>query len=138
MVSKKGFSLLELGLTLFILLLLGGAALTGLGSYQRRAALKFQQENISRELLWAKNYALTRFTDTDIIFFENTWVISAGGRELKNSTLPEPFTVSALRLGFNATGNPRYAGTLYLYRQGRAAAKMTVAVGSGLLKWTKL
>jgi prepilin-type N-terminal cleavage/methylation domain-containing protein len=133
---RKGFTLLELSLTIFIIALLGAAALTGLEHYRQKAELRFQQGVIEEHLLLAKQEAMTQQRDVDLLFFEKGFTVQNSRGVLKEITLAKPFTVSSLRLGFNADGNPRFAGTLYLYRRGKAAAKMTVAVGSGLLTWS--
>ena len=137
-IALKGFTLIELGLTLFILLLLGAVSLTGLARYRQKSALRWQQEQITQDLLWAKNNALAQQRDTDIVFFADGYTIQTGRGALKEMKLAKPFTVSSLRLGYNSAGNPRYSGTLYLYRNTKTAAKMTAAVGSGLLNWTNL
>jgi prepilin-type N-terminal cleavage/methylation domain-containing protein len=133
---RKGFTLVELSLTIFILALIGAAALTGLNHYRQKAELRFQQNLIEDQLLFAKQQAVTLQRDIDVLFFENGFTVQDSRGTLKEFTLAQPFTVSSLRLGFNADGNPRFAGTLYLYRRGQAAAKMTVTVGSGLLTWS--
>ncbi|GBR76194.1 hypothetical protein NO2_0786 [Candidatus Termititenax persephonae] len=79
---------------------------------------------------------MTQGRNVDVLFFANGLTVQADDGALQELTLSKPFTVSSLRLGFNAEGNPRFAGTLYLYRRGKPAAKMTVAVGSGIITWT--
>ncbi|MDR2428356.1 MAG: prepilin-type N-terminal cleavage/methylation domain-containing protein [Candidatus Margulisbacteria bacterium] len=133
---RKGFTLVELSLTIFIIALIGAAALTGLNHYRQKAELRFQQGIIEEHLLLAKQEALTRQRDIDLLFLEKGFTVQSSRGVLREVTLAKPFTVSSLRLGFNADGNPRFAGTLYLYRRGQAAAKMTVAVGSGLITWS--
>lgn len=134
MSCKKGFTLLETGLIIFILLWTGAAVLSGARSLRAKNLLKIQQNIIFSDLLAAKQRALAEQRDIDIVFFEQGYAVDAE----RAVVLPRPFAVSALRLGYNAAGNPRYPGTLYLYRDGRAVARLTVAVGSGLLKWTNL
>ncbi|MDR1452922.1 MAG: prepilin-type N-terminal cleavage/methylation domain-containing protein [Candidatus Margulisbacteria bacterium] len=133
---RKGFTLVELSLTIFIIALIGAAALTGLEHYRQKAELRFQQGVIEEYLLWAKQEAVTRQRDIDLLFFEKGFTVQSSRGVLKEIALAKPFTVSSLRLGFNADGNPRFAGTLYLYRRGQTAAKMTVTVGSGLITWS--
>ena len=135
---RKGFTLIELSLIFFILLLISTVSLTGLNAYRQKTVLRLQQEQITQDLFWAKNNALAQQRDTDIVFFDTGYTIQTGRGALKETTLPKPFTVSSLRLGFNSAGNPRFSGTLYLYRHNKTAAKMTVAVGSGLINWTNL
>ncbi|GBR74460.1 hypothetical protein NO1_1631 [Candidatus Termititenax aidoneus] len=133
---RKGFTLVELSLTIFIIALIGAAALTGLDHYRQKAELRFQQNLIEEYLLFAKQQAVTLQRDIDVLFFENGFTVQSSQGILKTLALAKPFTVSSLRLGFNADGNPRFAGTLYLYRRSQAVAKMTVAVGSGLIAWS--
>ncbi|MDR1324397.1 MAG: type II secretion system GspH family protein [Candidatus Margulisbacteria bacterium] len=133
---RKGFTLVELSLAIFIIALIGVAALTGLNHYRQKAELRFQQDVIEEYLLFAKQQAVTMQRDIDVLFFENGFTVQSSRGTLKELTLARPFTVSSLRLGFNADGNPRFAGTLYLYRRGQTVAKMTVAVGSGLITWS--
>ena len=135
--NRRGFTLVELGVVFFILTMLCAVSLTGIIHLQQKNIIKIQQNNIEEDLLLARNTAKQQARDVDIIFFENGYVLQNNKGVLKEVTLSKPFTVSALRLGFNAEGNPRFAGTLYLYRGGKTAAKMTVAVGSGIITWTK-
>ena len=134
---RRGFTLIELGVTIFIIAVIGAVVLTGLVSYRQKAQLLFQQKIIEQSLLEAKQTALTRRRDVDVLFFDNGFTVQTDDEILMEHKLPKPFSVSALRLGYNAAGNPRFAGTLYLYRRGRAAAKMTSAVGNGILTWTR-
>ncbi|MDR2431018.1 MAG: hypothetical protein LBD99_02015 [Candidatus Margulisbacteria bacterium] len=136
MSCKKGFTLLEIGVGVFILLLSSAAGLTGALQLRAKNVLKIQQNLIVGDLLAAKQRALAARRDADIIFAGQGYTVQAG--TIREVILPRPFTVSALRLGYNPAGHPRYAGTLYLYRAGRPVARLTVAVGSGLLKWTNL
>lgn len=137
MAFKRGFSLIELGVVFLILALISAISLTGVSQLRQKNNLQIQQNNIEEDLLLAKALAQSRYQNVDIVFFEDGYTMQAGD-ELKVKVLPKPFTVSSLRLGFNSAGNPRFSGTLYLYRHGKSVAKMTVAVGSGLINWSKI
>jgi len=135
--SRRGFTLVELGVVIFILFMICAVSLTGIMHLRQKNIIKIQQSNIEENLLLARNMAKQQAQSVDIIFFDTGYVIQNNRGVLKEVTLPKPFTVSSLRLGFNAEGNPRFAGTLFLYHGNRTAARMTVAVGSGIITWTR-
>ena len=135
--DKAGFSLVELGITVFIITIISAVVLTGLSHYRQKAQVVFQQKIIEQSLAYAKQTALAKQDNVDVLFFDNSFTIQTDDEILEERKLSKPFSVSSLRLGYNAAGNPRFAGTLYLYRQGRIVARMTSAVGSGILTWTR-
>jgi type II secretory pathway pseudopilin PulG len=135
--NRRGFTLVELGVVFFILAVICAISLSGFVHLRQRNIIRIQQNNIEENLLLARNTAKQQAQSVDIIFLDNGYVIQSSRGVLKEVTLPQPFTVSALRLGFNAEGNPRFSGTLFLYRGGKTVARMTVAVGSGIITWTK-
>ena len=134
---RRAFTLVELGVTIFVIAVIGATVLTGLSHYRQALQRNVMQGTIDMSLSLAKQEAMTQRCNVDVLFFDNGITVQTDDEILKELKLPKPYTVSSLRLGYNAAGNPRFAGTLYLYRQGKTAAKMTSAVGNGLITWTK-
>ena len=134
---SRGFTLVELGVVFFILAMICAVSLTGMVHLRQKNVLKVWQNTIEEDLLFARNTAKQQAQSVDILFYETGYIIQNNQGTLKEVITSWPFTFSALRLGFNAEGNPRFAGTLYLYRSGKAVARMTVAVGSGIITWSR-
>lgn len=135
---KKSFSLLEITILLFILglifIIIGSVCF----SYRKTVVIKVQQEKILADLNYAKNTAQAQSRDVDVIFYSQTYIVQSGPEILQNIYLAKDFSTSPQHFGFTGSGSPKYAGTLHLYNKNQPVANLTIAVGSGLMKWQNL
>lgn len=136
MVKTKAFSLLEVTILTFIIGLMIAVTLTSMFSYKKVSLAKIQQELINTDMYYARDYAEAKGQDVDVYFYHDTYMLQSNNVVLKNIYLGKEFSVSPQHLGFTPQGTPKYSGTVYLYHNAIPIARYTVAVASGLMRWT--
>jgi hypothetical protein len=136
--GRKGSSLLELGIILFIVSLVIGIASTTVSGYRKIVLITNEQKMITADMDYLQTYAKAKHVDTDVLFYYNPYVLRAGDTVLKEVYLSKGFSTAPQHFGFTSEGASRYAGTLDLSYQKIEVGKLTVAVGSGLRQWKKI
>lgn len=134
---RKGFSLLEIMLSVSILAIFTGISLTAVSSYALHKQTQVQQNLITTDINYAKDLAQTLGLDSYIVFSADTYTIRAG-QNTKQIRLNPGYTLSPQQLGYTPQGTPKYSRTIFLYYHNKQLSKLTVAIGSGILKWQKL
>lgn len=135
---KKAFTLIELTIVIFIFALLSYFTWQSFARFNNSLLVKGQAEEIISVLENARAEAESRNEKVEVIFNYDSYRLETDNNVLKVYKLKPDFTAEEGVLSFAATGNPAEAGTIYLNYQGRKAAKIILAVASGILRWEKI
>lgn len=134
---SRGFTLLETLVGVFLLTLLAGIVWTTIATYCHQQTTNLVQQRIVTDLGYAQTLAQTIQNDSDIVFQETGYTITAADT-IKRVSLMKGYAVSTQHLGYTPQGTPKYSRTVVLSYRNQPVSKLTVAVGSGLLRWQNL
>ena len=135
---RKGFTLLEIIMTIAIVIMIATISINTVTKYAGKQNVHAQERIITADLKYALELAQTTDRDIRIIFDTQKYTITDSDAIKKTLYLNPGFTVSAQVFGYTPQGTPMYSGTLYLSYKKIIQSKLTVALGSGLLKWQNL
>jgi len=134
---RKGFTILEILIVVGLLTIITSICFINISAYAQQQQTQVQQKTISTDLAYARDLAQTMGADSYIVFYNTNYTINVTNFS-KKLTLQKGYTVSSQQLGYTPQGTPKYSRTVLLYYQEKPVSKLTVAVGSGLLRWQNL
>jgi hypothetical protein len=105
--------------------------------YTKTQHTVLQQKTIISDLLYSRTLAQTTGKDS-IINFHATGYSLQSGSFTKEISLYPGYTASPQQLGYTPKGTPKYSRTIILYYQEKPVSKLTIAIGSGILRWQNL
>jgi prepilin-type N-terminal cleavage/methylation domain-containing protein len=130
---KKGFTLIELLLTLGVLLFFFLIVTQGLTVYQHSVQTQELADLIITDLNFIRSQALTSGRDSYLDFQSNSYSGYSAAQIIFQRTVPSPYKLNKLKLGFKSNGHPAYSGTIIIYRQGLAVIQISLVPASGLI-----
>ncbi len=116
-----------------------GLGLLGLTNLRRSLALSTISQQVAVDLEYARSLALANSQDTNIEFSKKVYSCFQKDSLLfqKNSS-NKNISFNQIRLAIKANGNPKYAGTVYIYWKDTSYYKVTLPPGVGVINAKKI
>jgi prepilin-type N-terminal cleavage/methylation domain-containing protein len=134
---RKGFTLLEILIVVGLLTIMTSISFVAISNFTQKHRSQVQQKTISTDLAYARDLAQIMSVDSNILFYNSDYTIQAAHFS-KKIFLQKGYTMATQQLGFTPQGTPKYSRTVLLYYQEKPVSKLTIAVGSGLIRWQNL